>query len=111
MAAAGPGEILVTAAVSLAAFGTDRRFDPAGDHTLKGVAGTWPLFRDTTTPPRHRPEPEHRHHGPELHLLDGGCEAAETTFRWVVMVLLARLLADQRCATRVEGELLVGQAC
>ncbi len=45
MATAQPGEILVTAGVPLAAFGTDGRLEPAGDHTLKGVAGTWALFR------------------------------------------------------------------
>jgi class 3 adenylate cyclase len=44
-ALAGPGEILVTAPVPTAVLGTDHRFEPAGDHALKGVPGTWQVYR------------------------------------------------------------------
>jgi class 3 adenylate cyclase len=44
-AAAGPGEILVTETVRGLVDGSHVRFQPAGDYTLKGVPGTWPLFR------------------------------------------------------------------
>jgi class 3 adenylate cyclase len=49
MAFAGPGEVLVTASVPIAATGTDHRFETVGDHVLKGVPGTWTLFRAATT--------------------------------------------------------------
>ena len=49
MALAGPGEIAVTASVPIAVTGTDHRFELDGDHELKGVPGTWTIFRDTTT--------------------------------------------------------------
>jgi class 3 adenylate cyclase len=45
MALAGAGEVLVTASVPIAATGTDYHFELAGEHTLKGVPGTWRLFR------------------------------------------------------------------
>jgi class 3 adenylate cyclase len=44
-AAAGSGEILVTGTVRGLVDGSHVRFQPAGDYTLKGVPGTWPLFR------------------------------------------------------------------
>jgi class 3 adenylate cyclase len=45
MAAAGPGEILVTAPVPPAVLGTAHAFEPAGEHSLKGVPGAWTLYR------------------------------------------------------------------
>lgn len=44
-AAAGSGEILVTETVRGLVDGSHVRFQPVGDHALKGVPGTWPLFR------------------------------------------------------------------
>ena len=44
-AAAGPGEILVTETVRGLVDGSHVRFEPAGDYTLRGVPGIWPLFR------------------------------------------------------------------
>lgn len=44
-AAAGSGEILVTDTVRGLVDGSHVRFQPAGDYTLKGVPGRWPLFR------------------------------------------------------------------
>jgi class 3 adenylate cyclase len=44
MHAAGPGEILVSAAVPLAAAGGEHRFTDRGERTLKGVPGAWRLF-------------------------------------------------------------------
>lgn len=44
-AAAGPGEILVTETVRGLVDGSHVRFQSAGEYTLKGVPGTWPLFR------------------------------------------------------------------
>lgn len=44
-AAAGPSEILVTETVRGLVAGSHVRFQPAGDYALKGVPGTWPLFR------------------------------------------------------------------
>ena len=51
-AAAGSGEILVTETVRGLVAGSPVRFQSAGDYTLKGVPGTWPLFRlvDGTDP-------------------------------------------------------------
>ena len=45
MSLAGTGEVVVTGSVPIAAAGTDHAFEDAGDHTLKGVPGTWKLFR------------------------------------------------------------------
>jgi class 3 adenylate cyclase len=44
MALAGPGEVLATGSVPIAAAGSGHDFEEAGDHTLKGVPGIWPLF-------------------------------------------------------------------
>jgi class 3 adenylate cyclase len=48
MALAGPDETLVSASVPLAAAGSDHRFDLRGEQTLKGVPGTWVLYRAGT---------------------------------------------------------------
>ncbi len=48
MALAGPGEIFVTGSVPIAATGTEHRFDVVGDCKLKGVPGTWTIFRNVT---------------------------------------------------------------
>ena len=48
MSLAGPSEVLVTASVPIAATGSHHRFEPIGDHTLRGIPGTWTLFRDVT---------------------------------------------------------------
>jgi class 3 adenylate cyclase len=48
MARAAPDETLVSASVALAAAGSEHRFEPAGEHDLKGVSGTWTLYRTTT---------------------------------------------------------------
>ena len=45
MSLAEAGEILVTGSVPIAAAGSGHDFEDAGDHTLKGVPGVWPLFR------------------------------------------------------------------
>jgi class 3 adenylate cyclase len=44
-AAAGAGEVLVTDTVRVLVAGSQMRFESAGDHTLKGVPGVWPLHR------------------------------------------------------------------
>jgi class 3 adenylate cyclase len=49
MAHAGPDETLVSASVPIAAAGTEHRFQLVGDRVLKGVAGTWPLYRTSTS--------------------------------------------------------------
>ena len=41
---AGPSQILVTETVRGIAIGTKVELEHAGDHTLKGVPGTWPLY-------------------------------------------------------------------
>lgn len=41
---AGPGEVLVSAAVPLLVVGSGIEFDNRGEHELKGVPGTWQLF-------------------------------------------------------------------
>ena len=41
---AGPGEVLVSAAVPLLVVGSGIDFDDRGEHELKGVPGTWQLF-------------------------------------------------------------------
>lgn len=48
MALAGPGEILVTGSVPIAAAGTEHQFEMVGDRRLTGVAGTWTIYRDVT---------------------------------------------------------------
>ncbi len=45
MALASAGEVLATASVPIAATGTDHEFEAAGKHTLKGIPGTWELYR------------------------------------------------------------------
>jgi class 3 adenylate cyclase len=45
MAFAAAGEVLTTASVPIAATGTDHNFEAAGEYTLKGIPGTWDLFR------------------------------------------------------------------
>jgi class 3 adenylate cyclase len=44
MAAAEPGEILVSAVTATLAAGSDYAFESRGQHTLKGLAGTYHLF-------------------------------------------------------------------
>ena len=46
-ALAGPGEILVTKTVVDLVVGSGLEFSGRGDHTLKGVPGTWPLYQVT----------------------------------------------------------------
>jgi class 3 adenylate cyclase/pimeloyl-ACP methyl ester carboxylesterase len=48
MALAGPGEILVTASVPIAATGAAHEFEVVGERELKGVSGTWTILRDVT---------------------------------------------------------------
>jgi class 3 adenylate cyclase len=43
MAAAAPGEILVSSTVKDLVIGSGRSFDDRGEHTLKGVPGSWRL--------------------------------------------------------------------
>jgi len=43
-AAAGSGEVLVSSTIKDLVFGSGFRFVPRGEHELKGVPGTWPLF-------------------------------------------------------------------
>jgi class 3 adenylate cyclase len=45
MSLAGAGETLVTGSVPIAAAGSDHEFEEAGEFTLRGVRGTWTLFR------------------------------------------------------------------
>ena len=52
MALAGPGEVLVTASVPIAVTGTDHRFELVGEQVLRGVPGTWTVFRDVHDPVR-----------------------------------------------------------
>lgn len=44
-AAATPGDVFVTDAVRVLVLGSRMRFEPAGEFSLKGVPGTWPLHR------------------------------------------------------------------
>jgi class 3 adenylate cyclase len=44
MAKAGPGEVLVSPAVSSAVVGGPFSFEERGVHELKGVPGRWPVF-------------------------------------------------------------------
>ena len=44
LAAAGPGEILVSRTVRDLVTGSDVVLEPRGGHHLKGVEGTWQLF-------------------------------------------------------------------
>jgi class 3 adenylate cyclase len=43
-ALAGPGEILVSRTVVDLTAGSGITFDPRGDHELKGIPGSWPIF-------------------------------------------------------------------
>lgn len=43
-ALAGPGQLLVSRTVTDLVVGADMTFTDAGEHELKGVPGTWPLF-------------------------------------------------------------------
>jgi class 3 adenylate cyclase len=43
-ALAGPGEILVSRTVVDLTAGSGIAFESRGDHQLKGVPGTWPIF-------------------------------------------------------------------
>jgi class 3 adenylate cyclase len=45
MALANAGEVLASASVPIAATGAGHDFEAAGRHTLKGIPGTWELFR------------------------------------------------------------------
>jgi class 3 adenylate cyclase len=44
MAAAGPGEIVVSRTVRDLAVGSERTLEERDSRTLKGVDGDWPLF-------------------------------------------------------------------
>ena len=44
-ALAGPGEVLVSSTVKDLVVGSDLEFEPHGEHELKGVPGTWRLFK------------------------------------------------------------------
>jgi class 3 adenylate cyclase len=44
MAAAGPGEVLVSRTVHDLVAGSDFVLEDRGAHTLKGMAGEWELF-------------------------------------------------------------------
>jgi class 3 adenylate cyclase len=44
-ALAGPGEVLVSSTVSELVLGSGLSFEERGNHTLKGVPGTWRLLR------------------------------------------------------------------
>jgi class 3 adenylate cyclase len=46
MTLAGAGAIFVTASVPIAATGTEHRFELVGDCELKGLPGTWTIFRN-----------------------------------------------------------------
>ena len=48
MAMAGPGEVFVTASVPIAVTGTAHSFELVGDTVLRGVAGTWSIYRVVT---------------------------------------------------------------
>jgi class 3 adenylate cyclase len=43
-ATAEGGEVLVSSTIKDLVFGSGFRFDPRGEHELKGVPGSWPLF-------------------------------------------------------------------
>jgi pimeloyl-ACP methyl ester carboxylesterase len=43
-AAAGPGQVLVTGTVKDLVAGSGFEFQPRGEHELKGVPGSWPLY-------------------------------------------------------------------
>jgi class 3 adenylate cyclase len=47
MALAAPGQVLTTASVAIAATGTGHSFESVGERSLKGVPGTWTVFRAT----------------------------------------------------------------
>jgi class 3 adenylate cyclase len=43
-AAANGGEVLVSSTIKDLVFGSGFRFEPRGEHELKGVPGSWPLY-------------------------------------------------------------------
>jgi class 3 adenylate cyclase len=43
-AAAGPGQVLVSGTVKDLVAGSGFEFQPRGEHELKGVPGSWPLY-------------------------------------------------------------------
>jgi class 3 adenylate cyclase len=45
MSKGGAGEIVVTVSVVAAVAGQAVAFEPLGTHDLKGIPGTWELFR------------------------------------------------------------------
>jgi class 3 adenylate cyclase len=45
LASASPGELLVSAAVPMLVAGSGIEFDDRGEHALKGVPGSWKLYR------------------------------------------------------------------
>jgi class 3 adenylate cyclase len=47
MALADPGDILVSAALPSLLIGSGIAFEPRGEHELKGVPGTWPIYAVT----------------------------------------------------------------
>jgi class 3 adenylate cyclase len=49
IALAGPGEVLATASVPIAATGSSHQFEFVGERALKGVPGIWAVFRAVTT--------------------------------------------------------------
>jgi class 3 adenylate cyclase len=44
MSAAGAGEVFVSRTVKDLTIGADLEYDERGEHELKGVPGSWPLF-------------------------------------------------------------------
>ena len=64
-AAAGGGEVLVSSTIKDLVFGSGFRFVPRGEHELKGVPGTWPLFALEGEGHQHAPAvPAEDHLGP-----------------------------------------------
>jgi class 3 adenylate cyclase len=54
LALAAPGELLVTSAVVTSTTGENVHFEARGEHQLKGLPGTWPLFAITSPEPASR---------------------------------------------------------
>ncbi len=61
-AKAGPGEVLVSSTVRDLVVGSDLRFVEAGEHELKGIPGTWRLYRLETGEPQPAALPSAREH-------------------------------------------------
>jgi class 3 adenylate cyclase len=57
MSLAGPAQVLVTGTVKDLVIGSGIEFEPFGSHELKGVPGTWPLFRVTRIDGESAPAP------------------------------------------------------